>query len=298
MTARADFLTPKRLARAIGVSEASVKRWCDQGLIETSRTTGGHRRLARASIDAFLERTGRRPLEPESVRLPSLSGSGGRALARGREAFLSALACGSERVALQVAIDLHAAGHSFGAIADDVILAAEQQLLCSADTDVLPRQTATEVCLRIVDVLQASVAESPETAPRAFAGSLDGARSTLPVALSVLVLRETGWKAGSLGVGLPFATLCAAMRRHGPRLLVLHVDDVRNPRRFVEEMSELQREAERAGTHLLTTGCGLSEDAELRAQLKFDGWRPSFRALQIESGHRVVAEPPSSRDDS
>lgn len=283
MTARAGFLTPRQLARAIGVSEASVKRWCDQGLIETTRTTGGHRRLGRASVDDFLIRTGRRPLEPESIRPQLPGGSGERSLARGREAFRKALSCGSERIALQIATDIHTAGHSFGEIADDVILAAERQILFSAATAVLPRHTVTEACLRIVDALQTGLEKAPETAPLSFAGALDGARSTLSVALSVLVLREAGWKAESLGIGLPFTTLRAAVRRHQPRFLVLQVDEVRNPQHFEREMSELLREAEQSGTRLLATGPGLSQHSELNAQGLCHSWCSTFRSLQIES---------------
>ena len=40
-----QVLTPKQVADAIGVSEASLKRWCDKGLIPATRTAGGHRRL-------------------------------------------------------------------------------------------------------------------------------------------------------------------------------------------------------------------------------------------------------------
>lgn len=46
------FVSPRDLARAAGVSESSVKRWCDQGLIPVIKTAGGHRRL---SLDAAIE---------------------------------------------------------------------------------------------------------------------------------------------------------------------------------------------------------------------------------------------------
>ena len=39
-------LSPRELARALGVSESSLKRWADDGKIRFSRTVGGHRRIA------------------------------------------------------------------------------------------------------------------------------------------------------------------------------------------------------------------------------------------------------------
>ncbi|MFN9880569.1 MAG: helix-turn-helix domain-containing protein, partial [Planctomycetota bacterium] len=47
-----ELFTPKQIAKAIQVSESSIKRWCDQGLIATSYTAGGHRRV---QVSAFLE---------------------------------------------------------------------------------------------------------------------------------------------------------------------------------------------------------------------------------------------------
>ena len=36
-----ELVSPKQVAHAMGVSESSLKRWCDQGLIPTVRTAAG-----------------------------------------------------------------------------------------------------------------------------------------------------------------------------------------------------------------------------------------------------------------
>lgn len=38
-------LSPKDVARAIGVSESSLKRWADHGKLQVTKTPGGHRRI-------------------------------------------------------------------------------------------------------------------------------------------------------------------------------------------------------------------------------------------------------------
>lgn len=59
-----SLLTPMQVARLLGASPDSVRRWCEQGRIPGYRTPGGHWRISRKSliqVDAF-----RRALEAVS----------------------------------------------------------------------------------------------------------------------------------------------------------------------------------------------------------------------------------------
>src|SRR4051812_45823042 len=47
-------LSPKELAHALGLSESSLKRWADDGLIHVSRTAGGHRRITLVEAVRFI----------------------------------------------------------------------------------------------------------------------------------------------------------------------------------------------------------------------------------------------------
>src|ERR671912_587130 len=42
----ADSLTTKAVAKLLRVSEATVKRWADNGLLQSDKTVGGHRRFS------------------------------------------------------------------------------------------------------------------------------------------------------------------------------------------------------------------------------------------------------------
>ena len=46
-------LTSKEAARLLGVSEASVKRWADGGLLPSAKTAGGHRRFRPEDVATF-----------------------------------------------------------------------------------------------------------------------------------------------------------------------------------------------------------------------------------------------------
>ena len=46
-------LTSAEVAARLSVSPSTVKRWADEGLIESLRTAGGHRRFTAASVVRF-----------------------------------------------------------------------------------------------------------------------------------------------------------------------------------------------------------------------------------------------------
>jgi molybdopterin-binding protein len=59
------LLTPRAAAERLGVGYSTLKRWVQSGHVRTTRTEGGHHRVAEAEIDRLLARqpvaAGRRP---------------------------------------------------------------------------------------------------------------------------------------------------------------------------------------------------------------------------------------------
>jgi molybdopterin-binding protein len=63
------LLTPRQAASRLGVSYQTVKHWIYQGSVRTTRTAGGHHRIAAAEIDRLLARRDDRPSRPRSRRI-------------------------------------------------------------------------------------------------------------------------------------------------------------------------------------------------------------------------------------
>ena len=99
--------SPKQVGRAIGVSEASIKRWCDKGILSFSKTAGGHRRLRLHAILDFLKENDFELVLPEVLGLPATVGSGPRAIDQACQLFIHALEQGNEDQCLGVALDMH-----------------------------------------------------------------------------------------------------------------------------------------------------------------------------------------------
>jgi molybdopterin-binding protein len=57
---------PGQIAELLGVSTDTVRRWCDEGRLATSRSEGGHRLVEGAELARFLQGRGG-PWEPDSL---------------------------------------------------------------------------------------------------------------------------------------------------------------------------------------------------------------------------------------
>lgn len=156
-----ETFTPKQIAQALQVSESSVKRWCDRGVIQTHRTLGGHRRISLAQLMEFLESTNRKVIDPKAIgtteKLASApadyasTAHSGRAgyhhhdadptenggletasrseiipfdnatQAALRETFLRSIISGDENEARKIVSRWYAAGHGIVSVADQLI---------------------------------------------------------------------------------------------------------------------------------------------------------------------------------
>ena len=58
-----DFLTTREAAELLGVALRTVQLWVEAGTLKAWKTAGGHRRIARESVDALQRQQGRTQLE-------------------------------------------------------------------------------------------------------------------------------------------------------------------------------------------------------------------------------------------
>lgn len=292
-----ERLTPKQVARAIGVSESSLKRWCDRGLIPFERTAGGHRRMVMSDVVSFLRNGGYKVVRPDILGLPATSGRTGWTLDQARERFLSALVIGNDDACRRILIDLYLSGHGLAAIGDRILAESFRQvghLWECGDLEVYEERRGCEICVRLVHELRALQEQPPTTAPVALGATLDGDPYTLAVAMAEVVLREAGYRATSLGHMLPFNTLHAALEQQRPRLMWLSVSSIRDLDRFAEEVNRLHEACVARGTALVVGGRALSE--EVRKRLRYCAYCDTFEHLQAcaESLLTPGANPSSS----
>lgn len=278
-----EQLTTRQVAEALSVSESSVKRWCNCGVIPTVRTVGGHRRIPMAALMQFLETTQRevrtplfdsRPIvgsQPATVSEADLRSEQRADTTRDdlREQFITAMEVGDETRGRKLLSAAYSAEESIAVVADAYIAPAMQRLgerWSSSDLEIYQERRACEICSRLLHELRRLIPEASPASPVALGGSPAGDYYTLPSQLIELVLRENGWRSMNLGCNLPLPTLVAAARKHQPRMVWLSVSHIVSPATFAEEYQAFRQQLP-SGTVIVVGGRALND--ELRPQLEY-----------------------------
>ena len=275
-----DLLTPKQVARSIGVSEASLKRWCDKGTVPSIRTAGGHRRLPINGVMQFLRQTGYPLVRPEVLGLPPTTGRGKETLQRVRAQMRPALETGDEQQVARLAFDLYLAGHTACDICDQVIAPAFHDIGARwqhGEIEVYEERRGCEACMRVLHQLRRLLPSLRESAPQAIGATLEGDPYTIPTLMVEIALREAGWRAESYGIGHPFSTLCSAIRAVRPRLFWLSVSTIASIPDFLAGYSKLYETAVECGVPVAVGGRALTE--EIRRAIQYAAYGDTLKHL-------------------
>ncbi len=268
-----ELISPNQAAKALGVSEASLKRWCDKGLLPVIRTAGGHRRIPIHGVLQFIRQQGADLVSPEVLGLPPATGRSGHSLDRVRDLVRTALEAGDEPQCERLIFNLYLSGHATHQVFDRVVGEAFHQIghrWSHGDVEVYEERRGVEVALRVLFHLRQALPVAPESAPLAIGGTLGGDPYALPTGMAEIALREAGWRAQSYGTNHPVETLCKAIEEVRPRLFWLSVSAFPGGDQFLTEYQQLQKVAETNRVALAVGGRAL--DSALRERMSYSAY--------------------------
>ena len=287
-TPNPSHVSPKRLARAAGVSESSVKRWCDQGKLGAVKTEGGHRRVSLEVAREFLRASGR-DADFSLLGLPARKGTGERTRRNLLDDYYRSLVAGDASACREILFERHLAGERASRVLDEIVAPAFHRLgaaWCKQETQVYQERRACGLCWRQLDEWKSWLSPLPESSPLAVGGAAEGDFYFLPTAMVELTLTQRGWRAHSLGSNLPFSTLLAAVHDFRPRVVWLSVSHVENRDRFLREYGEFQQSVESIAS-LVVGGRALTPS--IRRQMRYASF--CDRLVQLEDFAHSLAKP-------
>ena len=279
-SARTRELSPRQVAEAVGVSESSLKRWCDNGSIPSRRTAGGHRRIPIAGLVDFLRRKGFDAKRPDLLGLPAGAHRDGRTMSQVVPEFERALTTGDGGRADAILLGLYLAGHSIAEICDGLIAPtfhAIGRAWESEKIEIYQERRAVELTRHALHELSRTLKPAPAGAPLALSATLAGDPYTLAISMIEVVLRELGWLATSLGPNHPAPTLCAAIDQLGPRLVCVNVSWIEDEARLLSALRALHEDAREHRAALAIGGPALTRD--IRQRIRYTAFCESMTEL-------------------
>lgn len=238
------FYSPKKVATAIGVSESSLKRWCDAGYLKASKTAGGHRRVSRSEVIAFLKRKKIKLKNPESIGLPDIRSVMLDGIQDAQQQLLSALKSGDELAARKIVVSLFVEGRNLAEIFDRVISPVFSEignLWRCGSLDIYEERVACEICFRALIDIEALIPQVPENAPIAIGATLEGDQYQLASTGVELCLRNFGWNARSLGANIPIESLERAATDKDASLIWISVSHIPDAEVFKRKLTDFCR---------------------------------------------------------
>jgi len=266
-------LTTKEVARLLQVSEATVKRWADDGLLHSSKTAGGHRRFSTQSI-ASLRREkgiGTGPVLPPPKK--------GRALSLSSPVRLTELLLqGEEKEAAALLIHAYMEGQSLVAMFDKTITEAMHEvgeLWFGGTITIADEHLASRIVLSALQRLRSVVVPAEPTGMKAICCGMDGDLHELPVHLAEVILETEGWDARNLGPNTPLFSLREMVAQQRPQLVCISARSIADLDRATSEYAQLRKVTAKLGAAIVIGGEGFRESA-IRQRFPCDFYAESF----------------------
>ncbi len=259
--------SPAYIARILGVSESTIKRWVDVGYLHAEKTPGGHRKITIPALLAFARARGRPVPSPEALELlgnQAIAPSGNGTVP---EALGGLLLSGDIQVARTIILEQYVAGRPIDDLLDRLVGPAMAQVgtqWAEEEIEIYEEHAATQRILTILYELLRLLPVAPEGAPLALGGAPDGDPYLLPTLMAELTLSEMGWRTINLGPDTPVHSLLEAIVAYNPRLVWLSITSVELRPVFFEDYPRLFEAAQTHGVRIMIGGHGATADIQDR----------------------------------
>jgi MerR family transcriptional regulator, light-induced transcriptional regulator len=271
-------LTTKEVARLLSVSEATIKRWADDGLIQSEKTVGGHRRFGLAWIARFQKERGAGP--------PQRSSAQGVRKTQSREKVSTGLLFrhlvdGHEDETGALLINAYLQGQSLASLFDRVVTPAMHQigdLWYRGELTIADEHLATQTAIAALQTLRNVIHVPAASEIRALICGVAGDLHELPIHLSHTLLEAEGWEVINLGPDTPFFALVEALARHRPQLLCISAKLMTDPDRLERDYAQVRKAAGRLHSAIVLGGDALA-DSLLRQRFPSEFYAEDFDQL-------------------
>ena len=274
---RTAQLTTKQVARLLSVSEATVKRWADNGVLMPQKTVGGHRRFGIESVAGL-----RRDKNPTSNSTSTVKLSRKRTKPLpSSDHFLRLIIAGDELEAGATLVEAYLAHHNLVSLIQTTVTEAMHRLgdlWLKGSVTIADEHMATRVVLTAIQKLRGVMLPHEWNGSTAICCAAEGELHELPVHLAELIFESQGWQVINLGANTPLFSLQELVSRQRPRVVCISARTIADLDRATAEFAQLRRVANRVAAKIVLGGEAF-RNPDVRGRFPADFYPRDFRAL-------------------
>lgn len=248
-----EYCSTRLAARALGVSESTIRRWVDRGVLPSQKTSGGHRRIRVADLVVYAREHGLASAQPEALH-PS---DADHTLEESIALLSHAMGAGDADSAGEIAVGFLLGGMPLPEVLDALIAPAMVkvgELWTGGFEGILAEHRATSVTLGLVERLG-------QFTPRhsglgAIGGAVAGDPYSIPSAMSKEVMRQAGYDAFDLGPNTPVRIIGQALQEREGTLAWISANHVSDPVTTRADILRVAETCKMVGASLVVGGRG------------------------------------------
>jgi MerR family transcriptional regulator, light-induced transcriptional regulator len=255
-------LTTKEVSRLCHVSDATVKRWEEAGVLRSERTNGGHRRFRAEEVARFQRE--------KSLGLKTCHGdeSASSALTRRREnrehsgsPIFHSLVAGREEEVSNILISSYLNGTSVTEIIDHVLCPAMRligELWSVGEMTIAQEHLATRAAAVAIHKLRSVIPVPTLSGEIVICCAFEGDFHELSILLAQIVFESQGWEVMNFGCNTPLYALIEEVHHHVPDLICISATVLIDSERAARDYSDFRSKISKYKIPVVIGGKALS----------------------------------------
>lgn len=273
-----NYLTTKEVARLCRVSDATVKRWEDAGLLKSERTSGKHRRFRAEEVARFQREQGLGQKVCHGDQSVLSSAARRKNLAGSNTTLFDLLVSGCEEETANFMIGAHLQGTELTEIFDELLSPAMRsigELWYRGELSVAQEHLATRAAHYAVHKLRTSLPLPEMKGKTAFCASFETDLHELPSYLAQVTIENEGWEVTNFGANTPFFSLNEEVLQYTPQVVCLSATYISEIERLSRDYRELRETAVKMKIPMILGG-KIFEDDHIRRRFPAELYAESF----------------------
>lgn len=273
-------LTTKEVARLCKVSDATVKRWEEAGLLRSERTNGGHRRFRADEIARFQRESGLglKQQHGETSVIGSVTHRRRTKKSHSTSSLYHSLVAGREDESANILINACLRGAPLTQVFDEMITEAMKRigdLWCAGELTIAQEHLATRTLITAVQKLRGTVPVPEPIGMLAMCCGFEADYHELAAQLAQMTLESIGWEVLNFGPNTPLYALVDEVLQHSPEIVCISSSVMNDIERTARDYKEFRAKIERLNVSVVLGG-RVFEDERIRRRFPCELFAKSF----------------------